>query len=674
MRSFANHKGKYAIGAIALIVGLVSMTDILGVPQPVETGPREAAQLLPASTLLYVEFSQPRPIVQELAAMLQGSTLEDLPGFISDFREKQGDDLSHSFRETLSILGAFLGPEGLSEAGRLKAGCFAITGFDKRHEPEFLWVLLAGESNIPGVYMRGLLSSSDNYRTVERVEGVRLYRELDWRRGGMKKAFIKDKGIEEPDDLPESRFSGPTMALLPGALIVGSNQATVRDAVRRARGKSAEQALSASTPFRKTQELRNRPGLFFYADSAALRGEVDKMIQSRLHPESFAAAWRTIETACNLKSVDYLAGSLTLQRGGLDLQMQLRHDPDQEVPILSLLPDKAVDPELLKLAPRDAQVSVAMSWPDGEKRWDRMVALGDKLYAGLASKLVANVEEKFKHKFGKDVSARIAGATWSLGSDALAKNYPVSQQVLAIRATDEKAAEGLEAALVDGVRLAADDATIKPVAVEGVAGVQSLAVGPQDPLFFTRDGAVLMIGLDARHLGAAAAGARRKGMLGTPGVADAVKTLEEPIVLGVASPTQIILSAMRNELARTKQAAGEDVRAKANVTAMEKVVEKLKETVEAAPPAVISLSRKPGVTTLQARQLGLRAVSVQTVDSLVEWQLRQQIAERTIRNRFGVKDKKGFAPAKEKAADVFKDKDKTKEPAREEKDKDKKDK
>jgi hypothetical protein len=671
MRSFSNHKGKYAIGALALIVGLVSMTDILGVPQPVETGPREPSQLLPASTLLYVEFSQPKPIVQELAAMLQGSTLEDLPGFISDFREKHEDDVSYSFRETLALVGAFLGPEGLSEAGRLKAGCFAITGFDKNHEPEFLWVLLAGESNIPGFYMRGLLSSSTEFRTVERVEGVRLYRQLNWRRGAMKQAFIKDKGIDEPNDQPESRFSGPTMASLPGALIIGSNQATVRDAVRRARGKSAEQALSASTQFRKTQELRNRPGLFFYADSAALRGEVEKMIQSGRYPQSFTGLWRNLETVCNLKSVDHLAGSLTLQRGGLDLQVQLRHDPDKEVPILSLLPDKAADPELLKLAPRDAQVSVAMSWPDGEKRWDRMVALGDKLYAGMASKLVANVEEKFKHKFGKDVSARIAGATWSLGSDALAKNYPVSQQVLALRATDEKAAEALETALVDGVRLAADDATIKPVPVEGVAGVQSLAVDPQEPLFFTRDGAVLMIGLDAKHVGAVAASARRKGMLGTPGVADAVKTLEEPLVMGVASPTQIILSAMRNELARTKKLAGEDARAKADLSAMEKVIEKLKETVEAAPPAVISVSRKPGVTTLRARQLGLRAVSVQTVDSLVEWHLRQQVAERTIRYRFRDKDKgKAFLPVK----DDFKDKDKDKAPAREEKDKDKKDK
>ena len=53
--------------ALALVTGLVLFS--MAVPVPTSQGPKDPADLLPTSTLCYLEFSQPQPVVQELGVL-----------------------------------------------------------------------------------------------------------------------------------------------------------------------------------------------------------------------------------------------------------------------------------------------------------------------------------------------------------------------------------------------------------------------------------------------------------------------------------------------------------------------------------------------------------------------------------------------------------------------------
>ena len=157
------HRGLHVAAGLALLLGMAALSGVIAVPQPTETAVRAPADLVPASTLFYIEFSQPKPIVQELTALLEGSSLEDLPGVMADFRAKQAgnNDLSWSAREMVSMLAAFFGPERPEQIGRFKGGCFAITGFDK------------GRTRIPlGPPLRRAMSPASTARLVD--EHVRL--------------------------------------------------------------------------------------------------------------------------------------------------------------------------------------------------------------------------------------------------------------------------------------------------------------------------------------------------------------------------------------------------------------------------------------------------------------------------------------------------------------------
>ena len=160
-----------------------------------------------------------------------------------------------------------------------------------------------------------------DFRSVERVDNVRLYRQVN-RWGRFKD---KDKGrFDDKGDGDEDDPYGTTMATMPGAIIVGTKQATVRDTVKRMRGKGGEAALSSTPSFRKTAKLRERPGLFLYADCRAIAAQCEKQLQAE-PDSSFGQFWRGLETTINPKAI-VRGRQPDAQRDGLDLQAHLQHD------------------------------------------------------------------------------------------------------------------------------------------------------------------------------------------------------------------------------------------------------------------------------------------------------------------------------------------------------------
>ena len=270
----------------ALAVGAVLFLSVGTLPCRAE-GPRDTADLFPAQTLAYLEFRQPDRLSREVAALLRGSALDNLPATLAKFREKLGDNNNGFFAYFfLAEFGMFGSPETIAEFGRLQGGAVALTGFSKDMEPEIVGVLLSGTSNAPTFVMRTILSVGGQYRIVGECEGIDLYREksVEFRPAV--------KGGEQPP--PVARIHGPTYALLPDGFIIGSTPDSVKEMIRRLKGKTGDPALSSVAAFRDAAKLRDKPGLFGYADLGALNIQLEEAMKNASASAQFE--WNRIKS------------------------------------------------------------------------------------------------------------------------------------------------------------------------------------------------------------------------------------------------------------------------------------------------------------------------------------------------------------------------------------------
>src|SRR5262245_26414290 len=229
------------------------------------------AELAPAKTLAYIELQQPAELAKELAALMEGSYLANVPDSLAPLYAK-GPRPRRSEPDWLSMMGVALAPEMFKEFGRIKGAAVAITGFDKElHMPELLVIVQPGESNLPALMMRmflasfstGSYSSNGGKRTEMRggferagdTEGVGLYRYVERRFEG--------------DAKPTVQVMGPAFAQLPDVLI-GSPE-LVKQAIRRVKGKETGKSLANEPAFKKARDdTAPAPGLFAYANLPAV--------------------------------------------------------------------------------------------------------------------------------------------------------------------------------------------------------------------------------------------------------------------------------------------------------------------------------------------------------------------------------------------------------------------
>jgi hypothetical protein len=165
--SLVNHRTW--LPALALLAFLAGSA----ISQPREI--TEVAELLPAQTLFCVEVRQPDKFAREIEALIKGSAFDDLPATMARFRAKLKGSEDSYFDFGVSYLGMFFSPEGIRDFGKTRGGAFAITGINK-DGPEYVAVLLTGDSTLPRLFMRAVLSFDRMY-IVQEVGGVNIYRE-----------------------------------------------------------------------------------------------------------------------------------------------------------------------------------------------------------------------------------------------------------------------------------------------------------------------------------------------------------------------------------------------------------------------------------------------------------------------------------------------------------------
>src|SRR5262249_41374140 len=346
------------------VAGLVGLVTCLHGTRGAAQSP---AELAPAKTLAYIELQRPAELAKELAALMEGSYLANVPDSLAPLYAKAPRARPRG-PDALTMIGVALAPEMLKEFGRIKGAAVAITGIDKEQGmPELLVVVQPGESNLPALMMRMFLASysSGAYRSsvgkrnemrggCERAgdtEGVGLYRYVERRFEG--------------DAKPTVQVMGPAFAKLPDALLIGSPE-LVKQAIRRVKGKETAKSLANEPAFKKAREdTVPAPGLFAYANPPAvmdLLGQLGVLEGGPGGKEQHAPTWiGALIQLVNPKAFVAVADQLSLRDGTLHYRRRVYFDAKEKSPLVELLPKGPVPQHLLDFAAPDALLFAAVA-------------------------------------------------------------------------------------------------------------------------------------------------------------------------------------------------------------------------------------------------------------------------------------------------------------------------
>ncbi len=610
----------FALAALPIVVSFVRAQN------------KDAVELLPAQTLACLELREPARLAREISLLVKGSSLEAIPERLAKMRDKAGARgyLPYRRRDQLSMLGLFLCPESLEEAGRLRGGFVALTGFDKDNTPHIAALLQSGTSNLPGIVMQAFLTGS-MARRIGEIEGVPFYREQ------MRIYRKMDAGAPAPvgPDF-EERDYGPVVGRMPGSILMGSSTGAFNGILRRAKGKSVEASLTGLHAYKDAAALRERPGLFAYLDMAAFQAKIGEVGERPGNPDG--GFNKSLLAVLGKDVVRNLTLSLTLRNGALEGRARFDLNTDGESPLLGLLPSRAAARALLHYAPSDALLATAAGLGEGEKQAKTLLNLLDTLYEidgrrgeNRPSRALAEMEKKLDFRIDKDVLAPLTGMGFVVAKDWQTK--PGQGILLLLQAKDEAAAAKLESDGLPRLLSLGEESAVKPIASEiGGQRIESLDGGKGKrlpfPIHFGRRGAVVAIGLDAERVAASLeAGAKKKGLLGQTKVAEAVEGIDDKAVgVGVLSPTQAALDFLAELNRPPVMRIGTPVKGGGlpPPPVEQPRFKPLKETKtmqafrQAGEPMVFGMTRQPDSLTLEIQPMPLRQMMPRLIDVWIE--------------------------------------------------------
>jgi hypothetical protein len=613
---------------------------------------KDPAELMPAKVVIYAELRQPGAVAKEVADLFAGSVVSHAPGSFAKLREKSGSTGYGPDSEGLGILALLVSPEMVREAHRLGGAAIALTGV-KQGEPEFVAVVLPGESNAPGFMIRAALTMERQYQVAGEVEGVSIYQMVRYR--------YNPRPPPGQPARPRQEETGPAFALLPEAVLIGTPD-SVKAAIRRARGKADGETLASAAAFQEARkELGERPGLFTYTDMAAVQGAVEHL------PPSVTKALNAFVQAINPKAIHSVAANCTLENGTLSSRKVTRLNPEEKSPLLDVLPTAAFKKEVLHFAPRGALLAGGLSNADGEKRWSRLLELADSIAksagpdnGALPSQHVEQVETALGVKIGKDILGKIANVGIAVADPFVDGKVQPGEQpfVVILEATNEEAAKSLTDLVPKVYGLLTNERDLNPVEKE-VNGqkISSLQAGRLSTLHYGRHGSTLVLGPNQHTVADSLTnGSKERGMLGDEKVAAALPGAGEPIAVLVSKPLPLLLAylfvatgassskpplpVLEKSVPRPPPQAkvrpgpqtGEQLQAVQEVRPVRlrgpgeggpapelpaemKAFLKLAET---ADPFIVTVTRKPDRLVTQARQAGLKPLVAKVTDWLAE--------------------------------------------------------
>lgn len=459
--------------------------------RPLSAAPKDVAELFPGTSIGFIEIRQPGLVAKQLAAFFKDSAFENALPLIDKMRESRRGDYIDTAEA--GLLATFFGPEMLKEAERFEGIAAALTGFDKKGDPEFAAVVLPGESRVPGLMMRAFLSAHPSLRKIDKVEGVELYQENQ-------QFFFDDPLAPGGTDVGRPiQYRGPVFAYDGGIIVIGSSKSTVGDSIRRFKGKEKSESLAANPEFKSVAAEREPAGLFLYADAKAVFTRLTAVSKDRKTPESTTNV--LIRQLLPAASVKVATARINLSEQKVELLCSIKLDSRTANPIAELLSGSGVAVRDLPFSGKDAPLCLTLNLPSGEQRLPRLLGVLDSIVKATgtlgpsASEMLQELADK------KIVSQGMVGQI-----DRISVALPpvtawpkegLPTPALFLHSVSAEALDALEAAIpailellggekadavtetIDGVKLRSLEAKASPMGqpIHYARGKQTLAIG-----------------------------------------------------------------------------------------------------------------------------------------------------------------------------------------------------
>lgn len=335
-----------------------SVFAVLAAAAPVRAAGPAVADLFPAETLAYVEVREAGKLAPQLTAALAGTPLADVNKFVDDRRAAGKTTHDIIGKPQLAVLGLLASPELAAEVGRLGGVAAGITGFTDNGDPEAAVAVLTGDSAAAGFAARAFLALG-HVRRVAAVEGVPVYQFRI-----PQQTFDPNTGIPKIDNAkapPEGAYEA-TAAYAPGLFVYGTSKSAVAAVLTRYRGKGGA-ALGGVAAFKTAREGSAGPGLFVYADAAALVASYDKARRDgEGGAEPDAMGW--FRLLADEKAVRHVAGTVRFRAGGFAADLTATFAPGAASPLLALLSGPGVKAELLGHSAGAGTFAATVTFPE----------------------------------------------------------------------------------------------------------------------------------------------------------------------------------------------------------------------------------------------------------------------------------------------------------------------
>ncbi|MBX9627222.1 MAG: hypothetical protein K2X82_25690, partial [Gemmataceae bacterium] len=484
-----------------------ALVVLLALAAPAAAAPPDPAALFPADTLAYAELHDPAAVAPDLAALVRGSALDDIVGYVHKKRDGTTEprDLQ---KDEIALLGLVASPEFAAELPRLRVAA-GLLGFTDRGEPRWAVAVLTGDSPAAGLVAKGFLATADGLRKVGAVGDVPVFQ---YRQPMYVYDQAENRQKLDTTNAPAEGAHEPTFATVPGLFVVGTDKAAIGELVNRFRGKGGA-ALAGAATYREATAHR-RPGLFVYADARAFAAAHTNALKAAGRgTEPDALGW--FKLVADVRAVRYVAGVVQVRDGGLAVSAVTAFEPGKASPLLTILGGPAADAGLLRYAPGPAAVAVAAALPEAGRAaavvgfLDALAKAGGGL-GPLPSDRVKELDAKYGTKSADELAARLRAVTVVLPAKQELPKGAAPLPTLVLHADGPDAAAAWLAFLP---RLAGHVAKTDPPqpATEAIGGVKvyslpAAGMPGNSPIHYAAKGAAVAIGQDRAVVAAAVAG------------------------------------------------------------------------------------------------------------------------------------------------------------------------
>jgi len=372
--------------------------------------------------------------------------------------------------------------------------------------------------------------------------------------------------------------------------------------------------------------VRDRPGLFFYADVKNLMARIDASQPAQ--GEAGDLEWELFKGIVNPKALRSLVAHLGFDKRGYALDVQLRLEHFQPSPLFDLLSDAKVTTTMLTGA--DATVGMTFVLPI-EQRSERLLRLADAAVKATGTlgvtprEAVRELDEKTRVPTATNVLDKLRSISLLLPHQ---HQWPKEGWVLpaiVLHTEDEATAPQAEELVPPLLKLLGAN-SIEPTA-ETIAGQKVRSISGQGlpwgtPLHFGSRGATFACGQDRALVAYALAAADKPAALppelskdacavavcgwgiwsGRPSPPEETPPLERPRVPPPAIPVPLAEGPQGNLREAARQTYDELVR-----------------SIEKVPPLLISARREGDMVRIELRQPDPRQPLRRVIDKCVEW-------------------------------------------------------